>query len=525
MVGERMRLALTFYHNMKDKDIMKKLNSKLADVVPFVNFPIEAEHAIRCLTMAFLLFISTGSLCAKETDGNNVDVVSLMKIGLPVVEIETVNGEWPTYEVSEKPEGCWGSGITNATKVPSRMRIYVDGKVAYDSGEYEKGQSGLTVKIRGNSSAQTAKKPYKLKLQKKADLLMRGNDDVYKDKDWLLYKDDKSMSLNTMIGLKVNELIGMSWTPDFRFVNVVINEDYQGVYMLLESVDRNPDCRINVDKDSGYILEYDAYWWNEDLCLKEGLFYQYGPLRYTFKYPDSQDLKPEQLDYIQGAVQAMEKSVLDGSYPDYIDVESFAAWVLAHDILGTFDGGGSNIFLTKYDETPDSKFAMANLWDFDTIERCKDQWGSEHTMPIFYYKTLFESPNKTFVRSYVNLWGDVKETLFDDMERFLEDFAASDDAQALDASLVLDGKRWGKNVPSVNDNVFNAKQWFSDRKAWMEHAMIPVLESTEVVSLSASSPFPMENSFYNVLGQRVNPSVPGLLVRKGNKFFNVPLRQ
>ena len=38
----------------------------------------------------------------------------------------------------------------------------------------------MILKIRGNHSAYSEKKPYKIKLQKKADLLLRNNDDVYK---------------------------------------------------------------------------------------------------------------------------------------------------------------------------------------------------------------------------------------------------------------------------------------------------------------------------------------------------------
>ena len=39
-------------------------------------------------------------------------------MGLPVVEINTVNREWPHYYSVEAPEGCIGRGITGATKVP-----------------------------------------------------------------------------------------------------------------------------------------------------------------------------------------------------------------------------------------------------------------------------------------------------------------------------------------------------------------------------------------------------------------------
>ena len=64
-----------------------------------------------------------------------------------------------------------------------------------------------------------------------------------------------------------------------------------------------------------------------------------------------------------------EESTRNGSYQNMIDVESFARWMLAHDILGNTDGAGSNIFITKYDNTETSLIKMGPLWDFDVIMR------------------------------------------------------------------------------------------------------------------------------------------------------------
>ncbi len=36
-------------------------------------------------------------------------------------------------------------------------------------------------------------------------------------------------------------MLGLQWTPCYQYVNVVLNGDYQGLYMLAESVDRNAD--------------------------------------------------------------------------------------------------------------------------------------------------------------------------------------------------------------------------------------------------------------------------------------------
>ena len=195
------------------------------------------------------------------------DVVSVAYTGLPVIVINTVDGEEPTAEYTYPPDGAYGRGIKNATKVPAQMKIFKDGKskAIYDSGEYVKKTSGLTIKLRGNTSVSlTGKSPYKLKLQKKADLLadlLGRSEKEYKDKDWILLKD--GTSLNTFVGMAVADLAGTSWTPEFAFVNVVINDNYRGTYLLIEAIS-DGEKRINIAED-GYIIERDAYWWNEDV--------------------------------------------------------------------------------------------------------------------------------------------------------------------------------------------------------------------------------------------------------------------
>ena len=36
-------------------------------------------------------------------------------------------------------------------------------------------------------------------------------------------------------------------------------------------------------------------------------------------------------------------------------------------MMGTYDSGGSNLYIMKYDDNSSSLFQMGNLWDFDTI--------------------------------------------------------------------------------------------------------------------------------------------------------------
>ena len=397
----------------------------------------------------------------------NISKSELLDVGLPVIEIITVNGELPTCDiVSGQPYGVNVRSITNATKVPGRLTISTKDAVLYDSGDYEENQSGMTFKIRGNGSGLSVKKPYKIKLQKKADLLFR-EDKKYENKDWILINDKNFYS---KLGFKVNELMGLQWTPQYMYVNVMINGNYQGLYMLLESVKRDQKSRLNVSKD-GYIFEYDMYWWKEDLYVQIPTYLPWK-MYYTFQYPDSEDMTQEQLTYFTEMITAVEASIQDGTYLDYIDLKSFVSWILAHDILGTSDGSGSNIFLTKYDNSDHSKVMMANLWDLNSILQKYDDWSAVHTM--FYFRFLFNNnPNDTFIRAYRKRWDEVSPTIFDDLYSFIDEFAQSEEAEALNISAGMDQKLWkwdleNLSVPSV---VNHFKNKLASRKNWLTGAI------------------------------------------------------
>lgn len=342
--------------------------------------------------------------------------------------------------------------------MPARLTVSLNGTILYDSGDYEKDVSGLTVKVRGNTSAIQKKKPYKLKLQKKADLLCRGSK-TYADKNWALINDEM---LQTMVGLKVNELVGLQWTPAYKYVNLVFNGEYRGLYMLVETVERNTDCRLNVDK-SGYIIEYDAYWWNEPIKIDSKFYFS---MQYTYKYPDSDKVTEEQHAYISDVVKAFETSIAKGTYGSCIDVNSFATWMVGHDILGCKDAAGSNIFLTKYDNTPDSKIMMGNMWDFDSGFMTEGDWDGMHKQ--WFFGKLFKNVNLRFARAYYSKWNELKSTLFSQMDTYLADYAKSEDCKAFEKSLALDRKARGKEMSSVADMIDGFRQWFASRKTWLD---------------------------------------------------------
>ena len=456
---------------------------------------------------------------------NNFDITTVKNTGLTLVEITTENGVMPTCDFMEAPEGSMGVTCINQNKVPCRIIISKQNNILFDSGEYEKNVSGATIKIVGNTSALYDNKPYKIKLQSKADLLFRNNE-KYKDKDWRLLKDAKT--LNTIIGLKVNELLGLPWTPAYKPCNVFINNEYQGCYLLIESVERNSDCRLNVDKYSGYIIERDAYWWNETKYFSSQFFDNYLYYRWTWKYPDDDNVSFQQQQYIQNYINLTEQSIKDGNYDKYIDVNSFAKWILAHDILGTWESGCSNLYVMKYDDTDNSLLEMANLWDFDTIfGMAENEFSRYHNgSNDFYYYDLFNSSNSLFRKEYITLWNSIKPTLLTEISVFLNTYIESEESQALQLSRDIHKNKWNCKMNTVSEDATSAIEWFNRHIPLLDEKINQIStsiiqyqytnnkNSNIIINLSGLK----SNKIYDLNGRRVTAPHKGIYIKNNKKY-------
>ena len=305
-------------------------------------------------------------------------------VSFPRIEIITENFVWPTCDTVNSPDKYWGSSIINAEYEQCKVLIYNENnETVYDSTlNLDEAQQylGAKMKIRGNTSvthySSNKKYPYKLKLNTESDLLApfieRADDGKdYAYKDWLLLNyGEESYRL---AGDAVADAVGTEWSPEYCYVSLYVNGDYRGLYVLSEAVEvgngeEGNKSRIDIDRD-GYLFECDAYWWNEDLYFNTPMT-EKTAMFFTFKYPDPQYMdatSPKYIyikDYMTQFEEALNKD--DDSYLEYIDLDSFAKWLLVMDYLCITDGGGANIYLYKEDSTFDSKVTMGPNWDFDS---------------------------------------------------------------------------------------------------------------------------------------------------------------
>lgn len=455
---------------------------------------------------AFALFLN---IPAKAQIADEQECYSVLsQLSIPLVIVDCKDGKEPSGEIVYGPADPPPAPMKIiGEKVESSIKVVISGTTVYESGEYKKDESGATIKLRGNSTAFLDPKPYKIKLQKKANMLFYGDNSYYKDKDWVLIKmADKD--LRTQIGFKVSELIGQDYVPAYRIVNLILNGTYRGVYTLCESIKRSKTHRLNLDED-GFIIECDPYYFAEPVWFKTNAY-----LPWTFKDPDGEDISEAYVEQVRQDVIEMENSIMNGTYEDKIDVESYVRWLYGHDLLGTWDYGGSNMYVTK--KRPDAKFCMGPLWDFDTIMYLEDTFNAHHGANVIMYPYFFFIDNKTFLIRYVDMVESRTDYIVSELLDWLDKNANTQEYKDLDVSRQWDAKKWGYDKVDVSSSIAQAHDYFSRRAVWLKNA------AKELVPVGLNPVFedvyPAKSIRYNLHGTRAT-NADRIYIENGKKYI------
>ena len=269
---------------------------------------------------------------------------------LPNIEtlfIDTEDGLGPTYEKAKKSDkNLFGMTIINNEYKQATLNKNTPVKIG----------------VRGNASAYGPKKSYKIAFEEPKDMLGLGEE--YADKEWILL--GKRDLFKTYFGIELSKAVGMEWEPRMRFVNLILNGDWKGLYILCESIKRHPK-RVDVDED-GFLIESDGYYWKEKApVFRSPLLSE--KVGFTFKYPKVTSDSDDRFLEIKKHFQEIDKAVenMSDNLGDLIDFETFAAWALVHEIMGTKDGFGSNMFFYQKSIGQKTKLKMGPAWDFDSV--------------------------------------------------------------------------------------------------------------------------------------------------------------
>jgi hypothetical protein len=204
------------------------------------------------------------------------------------------------------------------------------------------------IKIRGSSSAYYPKKQFTLKLRA-GDVGLLG---MARASSWVLGGPyaDKTLIKNVLGLAQARQLF--PYAPQTRWVELILNGDYHGVYALTEKIERGKS-KVDVPsaEKGGFILKLDA----GDPPTVES---EQGT-RYTLVYPEKEE---ETSAALTAWLSAFEASLSGASYTQYVDVESFIDFFLQEELWKNVDGFRKSLYLYR---GADQKVHMGPPWDFD----------------------------------------------------------------------------------------------------------------------------------------------------------------
>ena len=229
----------------------------------------------------------------------------------------------------------------------------------------------MQIRGRGNYTwDQFQKKPYRIKLDSKLPLL-----GMKRNKHWALMAnaDDYLSGLRNTVGFELSRMMGLAWTPLQQPVEVVLNGDYIGLYMLTEIIRVEPD-RVNVTEQAdyetspfvvsgGWLVEIDNYQEEEQVRTVEGN----GQSIYsTYKSPAH--LSNEQRTYLTGLINATNAAIYvndktDNSWENYIDPDTLACYYIVQELLDDTESFHGSCFWHK-ENGNDAKIMFGPVWDF-----------------------------------------------------------------------------------------------------------------------------------------------------------------
>lgn len=334
------------------------------------------------------------------------------------------------------------------------------------------------IKGRGNATWSYGKRPYQLTFSSAADLLGMGA-----ASKWILLANAAdATNLNNKLVLDMARQTGQGWYPENQFVDVYLNGQYAGLYLLTEKVEVGPS-RLNLDLQAGDFLckaDINKRW----TTLKNPVKTQSGR---TIEISSPESLTNPSRENLVSAINQMEQIIMSGS--DLSGIENFDldSWVrkyLIDEISANIDAD----LVSSYFYFSDGVYYGGPLWDYDkafgndgrnispTAFLAKSKYKSDSYVS-HYYAALYANP--PFYKRMVACY----QSEFLPMLNQLTESGISDLAAEIQSAATMNYLRWQTMFGIIRswneDAVYTVDgliSYLEDRIAFLSSAWIDGVE-------------------------------------------------
>lgn len=391
-----------------------------------------------------------------------------------------------------------GVTIPDEPKVLATMKIiwHQDGSRNYltdvNNPEFLNYDGRIGIEIRGSSSQNLPKKPYGLETLQ-ADDVTNNNVTILgmpKENDWVLNSlafDQTGM--RDVISYELSEKMGQ-YAPRRVYCEVVINNDYKGLYVFMEKI-KADDNRVNIEKmdetcnsypevTGGYITKADKTTGNDQVAWTMqgyGNGWWGGPSTdFIHHYPKPDNITNAQHNYIKSVFfdiadkAGSHNTSIENGISSIIDIPSFVDFMMIAEFSSNVD---IYSFSTFFHKDRKGKLRAGPVWDYNLTfghdefgNRSRyDVWqfdNNDNTGPKF-WKDLFDTDmfRCLFAKRWFEITSEGNPLNYNEISSRMNEID-----ELITEAVGRDNQRWSKMTQHASE-IQAMKTWIQQRINWL----------------------------------------------------------
>lgn len=258
---------------------------------------------------------------------------------------------------------------------PGRLRVYSpEGTLEY-SGALE------SISARGNITWERNhdKKPYSLTLSAGADLLGLGE-----AQRWILQSNPFDYSnLRNKAVFDFADSLGLRFSPDTQWVDLYLNGEYAGLYLLSERNEIHPE-RVAVAESGSTLVSIDM----GERMERQGDVYIPVDDDTALRLHSGEKVTEEMIAFwksVDNAIQAEDgiDPVTGKHYLEFIDLDSWVRKYLIEEVFGNVEASAVSHYFYIDGSDESGKIHAGPVWDYDFALGSRWTWQTDNVQSLF----------------------------------------------------------------------------------------------------------------------------------------------
>jgi len=457
-------------------------------------------------------------------------LVVLLALSFQLVSQSLTVSNLPILVINTK-----GATIVDEPKIPAKFSLYDRGK-GFLNQLTDKPTLNFWAGIEFRGSTSQAdfyfipgliKKPYGFEIWTDSVAMKSQNIALVQmpaESDWVLNAsyNDRSF-LRDVLAQKLAGDFGLQ-KSNTRYVEVILNDAYQGIYILMEKIkqggnrldlaDLMPVDNAGDELTGGYLLKIDktsgspSRNWTSSYISGGGT----GKVLFQIEYPKMELITTQQFNYIKNYVNTFEKSLQEESglkpsaaYRSMMDMSTFVNYFLLTELTRNVDGFRLSTYFYKDKDSKGGKLTMGPTWDYNQSFgnadyydgylpqgwaynklEMSEQGRADYVQTPFWWGKLMR--DSVFVNSLKSRWASLRKTTIttQNIFKFMDSTTVvlKEPMQRNFGRFPLYGKKVWPNYyvgNNANDELYWMQNWISARIAWLD-GTIKLLDASLVLA-------------------------------------------